>query len=290
MSKPKKHHFVPRWYLKRFTDANGYLAVLDRRTSTLRRQRPENVMTITHYYRQLWTPAGIDPNILEKSLGATLEHDAKSAIELLLSAPQTLNDQHMADILTFLELQRFRVPRQAAHAKKLVQSTIFMHCPPKVQKAILTGSLQIRVKDSFRFEYMRMLIGSLNPWFGRMKWEVIKADVGASFITTDSPVSFCNVDFLPPAEAGIGLAGTMVLYPLDSEHLLIMRHPEHTSRHGSASKLLPDPEEVDGVVEVTSGTIWKRERVKKINQVMYQLADRVAVANDNVVLEQCLGT
>jgi len=287
---PKKHHFVPRWYLERFADANGYLIVYDRHTPRFRRQKPKNVMTVTHYYRQLWAPIGIDPNVLEKSLGATLEQEAKTAIEILLSAPQTLNEQQVADILVFLELQRVRVPRQAAHAKELLRSTLFMNSPRDVQQAILEGSLQITVKDSFRFEYMRMLIGSLNPWFGRMKWEIIKAATGTSFITTDSPVSFYNVDFLPPTEAGIGLTGTRVFYPLDSYHLLIMGHPEYLPTSGGASLRLPDPKDAHGRIEITSGIEWNWEQVLKMNWVMYQLADRVIVANGREVLEQCLGS
>jgi len=288
MSEPKKHHFVPRWYLQRFVDAKGYLNVYDRETETFRTQKPEKVMAINNYYRQLWAPVGIDPNVLEKSLGNTLENDAKSAINLLLSAPATLDDQHVADILSFLELQRIRVPRQAAHAMELMRKTIFRNAPSDVQNAVLTGSLQIAVKDAFRFDYMRMLVGSLNWWFGRMRWEVIEAGHGATFVTTDSPVSFFNVDFVPPAEAGIALAGTMVFYPLDSRHLLIMRHPEYFSKKVEASKLLPDPETKDGHIEVTSGAVWTVEQVNRVNWTMWQLSGRIVVSPTRENLEKCL--
>jgi len=49
-----------------------------------------------------------------------------------------------------------------------------------------------------------------------MEWEIVESEVGSSFITADSPVSFYNPACLPPAEAGIGLAGTIVFFPLSS--------------------------------------------------------------------------
>lgn len=49
-----------------------------------------------------------------------------------------------------------------------------------------------------------------------MEWEIAKAEVGPSFITTDSHVSFYNPACPPPTEAGIGLAGTIVFFPLSA--------------------------------------------------------------------------
>ena len=87
-------------------------------------------------------------------------------------------------------------------------------------------NLTIEVSDDFRFNVMRMILGSLHPYFARMEWEVAPAGEGSSFITSDNPVSFSNIDIFPPFEAGIALVGAMVFFPLDPEHLLILRHPE----------------------------------------------------------------
>ena len=68
----------------------------------------------------------------------------------------------------------------------------------------MSSAVQLTIKDSARFDYMRMMVGQLSPWLSRMEWEVFAAEDGASFITTDSPVSFYNPFFPPPAEAGTG--------------------------------------------------------------------------------------
>src|ERR1700730_4755024 len=51
MKVPKLHHYLAEAYLKRFTDENGDLWVLDRRTADIRRQRPE----VTAAERELYT-------------------------------------------------------------------------------------------------------------------------------------------------------------------------------------------------------------------------------------------
>ncbi|MDO8786701.1 MAG: DUF4238 domain-containing protein [Sulfuritalea sp.] len=288
-NKAKMHHFVPRSYLARFADDQGFVHVYDRNTRSLRRQRPKNVMKINSYYRQEWAPEGVDPNIMEMMLGEWLEAEAKGAIDRLIEAPAQLTDDDTANLMAYIELQRTRVPRQAATAKALMRATILRIAPPAAVKAITSGEVQLKIKDSARFDYMRMMVGMLSPWFGRMEWEVFEADGGASFIATDSPVSFYNSSILPPAEAGIGLAGTMVFFPLSSRHTLVMRHPEY-SQIGAASPLdvLPTPKHEDGQIPIIHGAIWSREVVDNFNWKLVQLSSRLIVAESSEVLSRCI--
>jgi hypothetical protein len=287
-NKAKMHHFVPCSYLARFADNDGFLHVYDRRTRIFRRQRPKQVMKINSYYRQEWAPEGVDPNILEMRLGEKLESEAKGIIDRLTETPSQLTDEDIGNLLVYMELQRIRVPRQAATAKGLLHTTLLRMVPPIVTKSIAFGEARFRIKDSFRFDYMRMMIGKLSPWFEKMHWEVYAAVDGASFITTDSPVSFYNPSIMPPAEAGIGLAGTMILFPLSSRHILIMRHPEYSN--GSVTSpldLLPTPTHEDGQLPIIHGTTWNREKVDKFNWLMAQLSSRLIVADSSTVLNRC---
>ena len=43
MSEPKLHHYVPRFYLGRFTDASGYLWIWDRDQDRIFRTKPNRV-------------------------------------------------------------------------------------------------------------------------------------------------------------------------------------------------------------------------------------------------------
>lgn len=269
----------------RFTDSEGFLNVWDSPRSQLRRQRPAEVMKIRNYYHQPWAPQGVDPNIMETALGQDLEGKATDAINRLINDPTSLDDHDTTTLLVYLEFQRIRVPRQAETAKQLMRETILRLVPKSLSKSIRDGEMLLTMKDSARFDFMRWMNGNLHPWFARMEWEVIEAEEGASFITTDSPVSFYNPECPPPAEAGIALAGTKVFFPLSSRALLLMRHPECRSEH--PLKVLADPMFGDGVISITHGMVWNQKVVANTNWKLFQLAHHFVVAENKNVLEQC---
>jgi Protein of unknown function (DUF4238) len=225
---------------------------------------------------------------MESMLGEWLEPKAKGAIDRLIGAPAHLTDQEIANLQTYMELQRIRVPRQAATAKALIRNTFLRMAPPAAAKAIASGEFQLEIKDAARFDYMRILVGSLSPWFGQMEWEVFAAEDGASFITTDSPVSFYNPFVPPPAEPGIGLAGTVVFFPLSSRHTLLMRHPEYKNRSfTSPLELLPTPSHEDGVIQITHGAVWNQQLVDNFNRKMARLSFQLIVASSPNILSRC---
>ena len=282
-SQPKNHHYVPESYLKRFTDVTGFLHIRDCTRDQTRRQRPDQVMTINAYYRQAWATQGVDPNIFEIGLGKGLESETREVIDKLIMSPHTLNDHDTASLLNYLELQRIRVPRQAETAKALMREAILNSAPADIAADVAAGRLQLNIRDSARFEYMKMALGSIHPWLARMEWEIFEAAPGTAFITTDSPVSFFNPRILPPAEAGVGLAGTKVLFPLSSRKLLLMRHPQSRSEPPLAE--LPPTKLVDGLISVSQGVIWDRDLVELTNSRMAHLAHELIVGESGDALQ-----
>ena len=245
-------------------------------------------MKINSYYRQEWAPPGIDPNIFEKTLGEWLEAAAKDSIDRLIHYPATLTDNDTATLLNYIELQRIRVPRQSEKAKELMRNAILRLAPPDAAAAIRAGEFLLTIKDSARFDYMRMVIGKLHPWFGRMEWEVFEAEEGAAFITTDSPVSLYNTKAPPPAEPGLALAGTMVFFPLSSRYALLMRYPEYrTDSDISPLTVFPEPPVEDGQLSVTHGVVWSKDVVNNFNWKMVQLSDRLIVGESKGVMDAC---
>jgi hypothetical protein len=274
-TKPKSHHYVPVSYLRRFTDSAGWLYVRDSSRRKIRKEKPQNVMAINHYYRQTWASSGIDPNIFEVELGKSFEAAASPVIDKLIMSSTTINDREIASLLNYLELQRIRVPRQAKTAKILLREEILRSAPQDVVADITAGRLQLTINDSARFEYMKMAVGSMSPWLARMEWEIFEAPSDTAFITTDSPVTFFNPKILPPAEAGLGYAGTKVLFPLSSRKLLLMRHPECRSQPPLTE--LPPAKLVDRSISVSHGIIWSRDVVELTNQRMAYLSHELVV-------------
>lgn len=280
----KSHHYVPESYLKRFTDAKGYLHIRDTARNQTRYQIPKKIMKVDAYYRQAWAPSGIDPNVLEDGLASGIEDQIKEVIDCLIETPENLTDEYATTLLVYLEIQRIRVPRQAAWAKELMRETILRLAPADITAQINSGAFQLTMKDSARFDYMRMAIGSIHPWLARMEWEIFEAEAGSSFITTDSPVSFYNPACPPPAEAGLGLAGTKVFFPLSSRKLLLMRHPE--CRSESPLTILAKPTAQSCTVALSHGAIWDASVVNSTNWKLARLAHELFVADSEVVLKQ----
>ncbi|MCS6294578.1 MAG: DUF4238 domain-containing protein [Nitrospira sp.] len=285
----KKNHYVPRSYLHRFADPKGFLHIFDRHTKKWRWERPEKVMNIRYYYRQEWAPVGTDQDLIEKSVSEWLENSAAIVIDRLISPPLELAEEDIANFIVYLEFQRIRVPRQIEMGKRLMRDLILRLGPPDVTKDVRAGKLRLEMKRSAGFIYMNEMIGQFHPWFFRMKWEVIKAEEGTTFLTTDSPLSLWNAACLPPAEPGIGLLGTVVLFPLSSQYLLIMRHPEcHKKTRGSSLEVLPEPLRDEVLLPVTTGRIWSKKMVVNHNRTMVHLSDRFIVGQSKEVLEESI--
>jgi Protein of unknown function (DUF4238) len=136
MPRPKRHYFVPTWYLERFTDPkSGFLHAYDKTAETYWTPKPKNVMVIKDYYQQKHAPEGIDPDILETMLGSSIEPEAQRAFKKLLSRPGELTPDDSARMLTYLEVQRIRVSRQAEAAKEMMREVLellALQAPPEI--------------------------------------------------------------------------------------------------------------------------------------------------------------
>lgn len=121
-----------------------------------------------------------------------------------------------------------------------------------------------------------------------MEWEIVDAEPGSAFVTTDSPVSFYNPAVFPPGEAGIGLAGTVVFFPLSSRKLLLMRHGTFDADSGSPLIALPQPEHEDGFVAIDVGAVWPKDLVRRLNWKLFKLSSTLVVAESKEVLEGVL--
>lgn len=288
MTIPKKHHFVPESYLKKFADEKtGFLYVYSKQKNHYRKQKPQQIMVRNKYYRQDWAPDGIDKNILEKQLGKELEPKGLRSLQKLIEVPEKLIDEDAASILIYLSFQRIRVPRQAEMAKSVAEAALRIHLLKTSLGRDLLKVAKINIKDSFRFKFMHIVLGELLPYMSRMIWEVVTAANGCAFVTSDSPVSFYNVNCIPPTEPGLGLLGTIVLFPLNSKTLLFMRHPE-LKNEKNASKVLPNINFEDGVIELRRGTVWGEDAVNSHNWRMLQLCDELIVAQSKEILEKAI--
>lgn len=246
--KKQQHHFVPQWYLQQFTAPDtGFLHVYDFKTGLYGSRKPKNVCAINNYYKQEWTQAGADPFALEDFFAKVVEPHGKSAIQRLLTIPSDFRPEETLAVLAYVEAQRLRVPRQAKLMKQVLEGQLHRIHGPAFAEAYWRG--EIELTEAARFEIMRLSLGKAMRWFGRMGWSIICAPPEVHFVTSDNPVIFFNPERPPPTEAGLGYAGTKVLFPLSHERMLMMYHPEY--RGGvNALEVLPYPAQEDGEINV----------------------------------------
>ncbi|MGR3179615.1 MAG: DUF4238 domain-containing protein [Candidatus Anammoxibacter sp.] len=290
MSKPKRHHFVPESYLKGFANTkDGFLYIYSKQSNEWRRQKPKEVMVINKYYHQDGVPDGVDKNILENTLGSEIEPKGLMALQKLIKKNEKIDCNDVAYILRYLEFQRIRVPRQANMAKTIAKTKLLEVLSKDQECREVLKQCTVTIKDSIRFDYMKIVTGLLSPYFSRMTWEVVGIEDGLSFITSDSPVSFFNSDFHSSFsdEPGIALYGTMVLFPINKHFLLVLRHPEYAKEEKGASESLPmDLCVEDGVIELRRGKILNEDEVQLHNAIIYDLAHDLIVGESNEILEQ----
>ena len=89
MSIPKRHHFVPRMLLRRFTDENGRLHFFDKRIAEkgVLSASPANLFVERHLYTQHGEDG--DKDVSVETMLAGLEGPADKIIEKIISAART---------------------------------------------------------------------------------------------------------------------------------------------------------------------------------------------------------
>lgn len=101
---PKRHHYVPRFLLESFGDANGQLHVFDRGRKRLYKGSPNNVFFETYLYRFFDPFTGTDSNIVEEELNR-VETDAAPVIQKIIRSVRALDNPRLS------ETERYRWAR-----------------------------------------------------------------------------------------------------------------------------------------------------------------------------------
>jgi hypothetical protein len=284
-SRPKRHHYVPVSYLKKFAEpSSGFLYVLDIVKKEIRKQKPDQVMLVGNYYRQTGVPPEIDQNILEHRLGV-LEGKAKPSFDKLITNAATFNLDDSSNIIVYMNFQRIRVPRQHKVFDQILKSDIetVAHSIPEVDQELSTGRYKLTITESAKFLYMKLMTNSnvYTDIFSTMIWRILEAPKHRPFVTTDSPVSFYNSMIKPPNEAGPGLLGTLVFFPLSPFHLLELRHRQKDGcTEERYLERLPVQRLKEGDITIQINYLLPEQIVDGINRTLALLADRYIVSTE----------
>lgn len=170
----KKQHYVPRYYLKNFTDRNGFLHVYQRDKRRFIKSRPEDICYEDYLYETRWESADsrlgefILPNKIEKSL-SELESSHNALLKKIILI--TL-DPHNKDALIC----------NSDEKKELALFTISMFIRnPWALSRFKFDVVPVGIMDDPASRKIEQCLKNIN--FGRIE-PIIKAGIKKALLTT----------------------------------------------------------------------------------------------------------
>jgi hypothetical protein len=241
VSEPKKHHYLPEFYLKRFS-RDGKIWVYDRERDDLSERRPQTVGIRKHFYRP--EHLELEQEHQPETLLSKLESRAAPLIDKVDRGGRiTMKDRY--DVVNFAALLKSRVPsferwlsdfhddlwvhhlKDRFSTKKALREWLRQQGdeaaedPAKVQEffeEIQNGDFMLKTPKDVRIGriFHLALVVMAEPLFA-MRWEVMRAPQEAAFVTTDDPfvvVPPKGVQPEYPYVVGISVEGTKKIVPL----------------------------------------------------------------------------
>jgi hypothetical protein len=258
LSDPKRHHYVPRFYLRRFTDESGLLWVYDRKKDgQCRGQTPENTTVANRFYGYVRAD-GTYTDEIERSLAA-IESEVAMVLERWDQAGHTTTPDEIALMAQFLGLMHTRVPRSVKAAKEFREiwaiefakllgerrdwiEAFFKEHPPHAAMPITVDQMMESLREADeRFEVAvdakSALAESLSvahaiaAQLADLNWCLCKASAKRQFVTSDSPLCvFAATRGGALLGAGFGLPQIEVSFPISPSTCLLADRRHNQSR------------------------------------------------------------
>lgn len=250
MSKVKKQHYVPQFYLKRFTHNGELLFVYDKFAKTARQSNVRDVAEERYFY---------DSQLTEKGLGV-IERDFSIAISRTLKNTEPQSALHK--ILNILSLKRGRVIsrrqkrflsffitiqmfRTREYRNTLVETLEkggqaiinmlakmkFPEVPPNLYPQVKYDKKKaslLHTQTLFDPKFLTLITQILNHHI----WMVGINETAQPLFTSDHPVvkrAHIKHPFL--SFNGVGSEGIEIAFPLSSKHILLMFERTYFKEH-----------------------------------------------------------
>lgn len=243
-TEPKRHHYVPQFYLRGFTGKKDQLLVTDRRKDETFRTAPDNVASQKHFNRI--AVEGMHPNAVEKAL-AEFESEVAPALERIKEAKSLAMEEDKALLLNLLAAVALRNPWRRKEIGKIIDLAARRLLADKFatkekwQRAVaeMKADGVWDEKAGVTFEDMQQAVKSLKvdapkelsiaieidqhdrlaELLWKRKWQLLKAaDSSGGFVTTDDPVClrWSDGQVHGGRSPGFGGEGTEVIFPLST--------------------------------------------------------------------------
>lgn len=263
MGHPKRHHYLPESYLKRFTTERG-LWVYDIEKEELRPQTAHNTGT-EGYFNAIEDQDGNRDFSVEEALSKV--EDAFARLMPKIENREALVTSDREILAYFMALQMLRGPDfhddvnriSDRMLRQFTQSIMFDpdrgealwnqalsstdgDTPVSFAEArefVLNGEYSIQTLRNRTLELMIELAPALAEWFLKLDWVVLCAPAKKAFVTCDRPFSV-----VPPRArsssfrgAGIATPGAVKIIPLSMSKCLLLGDPGGAFGYSDADQM-----------------------------------------------------
>ncbi len=238
MSTPRKHHYLPQFYLRGFSEDGRSVFQMEKSTGRAYNCSVGDAAAIRDFHL-LDNAETEDPHRLEKGLS---DVEAKLSVALAEAIKSGITSyRHYETLVFFLSLMRCRVPAFKAFIDRfhqdVVRSTLTIMdnrgaLPPRpksLEHLLKIEDLEIDIANWKLMEFMFNLashpktLGMLIS----MRPAILRAPADAYFFTSDQPVALYHPGASLSDPYGVGLLNryTEVSFPLSNKALLRLTRP-----------------------------------------------------------------
>lgn len=244
MNEPKRHHYLPQFYLKNFCK-NGFLWVYDREDNKYRQQTPINTAVKKKYYTTTG-PDGKSHNKIEAVL-ANIEDKTKHIIEKI-DRKKSIDLEDKCILAIFIAFLYGRVPEFEMEINELTEKFLKRYyklvipnekkaeiiirqfannkdqenmSPKKLLDFVRNEDYRIKVPREHSLRLMYFLASEFLLIFIQMDWQFWYSSKNSLFVTSDNPFVVTRPqNYNGPY--GIGTKGAKKLVPLNQKVCLVM--------------------------------------------------------------------
>jgi hypothetical protein len=291
----KRHHYLPQFYLKRFTGADGLLCVFDRETKEFRKQTPPNTAHQREFYT-ITNKEGVKSDAIERMFSG-LESVAADVTRRLDTRQTTVwrDEQERVSFAIFIAYFYTRTPifdqEQSAFGEHLYRARMRADHPTpevtaqwfreferetgeEVDAETVEGFHKMVHDDAYDVEVprqlnIRLMIDTalhLAETLFALNWTFAMAPVDLAFITSDAPYVIAP----PPGETdwracGVLTPGATSIIPLSPTTCLLI-------------------DGADGREECYRRI--QKDAARRINENIAKNSDRFIIGRDHPYLER----
>ena len=247
MTRKKRHHIIPEFYLNGFTDIHGkkFVWVYEKGGSEIKSLTPHNVAVKSGYYSAKIRIEGFSSDVVEDML-SWIEGKAAPIIKKIINQKK-LSDEDRFFFSLFLASMMTRVPTYRTMVEKcstelakkflMVKASnleSFKSMIDKYEKetgnklSISAEKFREFIFDEDKYEIkadprislpMVLMVEEYTNIFEKMSWAFLKATYEQKFITSDNPVYFYDPTHNPASFDGVGLINknVEVIFPLTKD-------------------------------------------------------------------------